>query len=228
MPYQDAELADFAHAQRMHLLKGALRVIFMLGICGFIPMFLGSGYFGWQLMRYDKVDFHLVNTTDHGLIVTLDQFTHEIDSDRTESISFRAGQTHFTLELPDGTVLDSQDFYTDNRDVFYNLPSEERCYGVVDATAIYSNAVQFGSPPFTLVQRIFTTDDLYIAPHSIVVRPNGILPETIPGGRRLLWIEHVNCHLLETQNEMLLLEQLRIKMEGRQERYELWLQQTGG
>ena len=228
MSYEDTDLADFSRAQRMHLIKGFMSVLTALGLCGFIPMFLGSGYFGWQLVRYDKVDFHIVNTTDHALIITLDQFSHEIDPDRTDSLSFRAGHTRFSLQLTDGTVLDSQEFYTDNRDVFYNLPSEERCYGVADATAIYTNAVRLGSPPYSLVDRIYTSDTLYIAPDGIVLRPNSILPETLPGGRRLIWIEHVNCHLLEPHNELLLLEQLRIRMEGRQERYEQWLEQTRG
>ena len=184
---------------------------------GLIPMALDMGYFAWKLARYDRVTLTMVNTTGDDLVVSLGASSIDCRAHDVCAIDFRAGQVTLSVQGPDGTMIDERDFFTDNQSVFYNYEGA-RCYAVVDASNLYAGSED--AEALVIADRIFRDDRIHHINGGIFVPPGGILPQTVPGGNRVIWIDRAGCELLDETNEHLLIGQLIVRMEGRRERRE--------
>lgn len=209
----------------------AVGVLGFVALMGLAPIPLGLGPFGSYLFRYERVSLTFINMT--GQDVTL-----QIGSAREQTFltgyshttQLRAGDIELTALLPDGAVLDHQTFFSDNQDIYFNMAGSD-CLAVIDAAGLYRARAegsaeppstadrQRGDPNVELVARIRQSDPTYLLPPgSVLVEPGGIIPDTIPGGRRVLWIDTVSCLLLEPENEALLIAQQMSRMQDRRDR----------
>ena len=187
-----------------------------VALFGLVPMVMGVGYFGWRLFRFDRVSLTMVNATPDDITLEVGNVTEECAARKVCSIEFRAGDVTLTTYDDDGSEIESIDFFTDNRPVFYNYAGV-RCYAVVDVSRFYTGA-QTDAWPYEIIGRIYEDDRIFVVPGSTFIKPGGILPDTLAGGHRPIWIDRASCHLLEEDNEHLLIGQLNARMQSRQER----------
>lgn len=210
-------VAEFKSQARRQKLKLGFIVIGAVALFGLLPMALDMGYFGWKLARFERVTLTMVNTTGDDLIVALGTSSIDCRAHEVCSVEFRAGQVTLSIQDSGGRVIDERDFFTDNQSVFYNYEGA-RCYAVVDASNLYAGSED--AEALVIADRIYRDDRIHLINGGIFVPPGGILPQTVPGGNRVVWIDRAGCQLLDESNEHLLIGQLIVRMEGRRERRE--------
>ena len=181
-------------------------------------MAFGAGYFGWKTFRYERVTLYVVNATDEPLSISIGSVSATIDAHEQGRLDFRAGDRLLESHGPGGELIESVAFFTDNQSVFYNLDGA-RCYGVVNASNVYGGQGSMAEP-FEVVDTIARDDRIYHIPNGRFVRPGSILPQTVQGGSRVIWIERGACELLTPENYELWLAQLMVRHDARRERRE--------
>lgn len=215
---RDADaLSDYRRAARRQRLRLLGVVALVIAVLGLIPIPFGAGYFGWRVMRYERVALYLVNTTGQAITVEIGGQREDVPLGEVASVPFRAGSAQLTVTGEDGVVLESLDVVTDNQDVFYN-PLGGRCYGVLDASRLYQPGRASSDTPFELVAVVGETDRVYLIPRGTFLPPGSIPPETVPGGQGVYWIERGGCELLSAENAHLFTAQLMVRVETRRER----------
>jgi hypothetical protein len=220
----DDSLQEFRRAtrrRRLVLLGVALAALLLVGL---LPVPLGAGFFGWRLVRYERVDLHFVNITGETVRIQIGGASGEFPGGRVHSLRFRAGEVTLEATGEGGRPLETIALYTDNQSVFYNL-GDRHCFVLLEATAMYDPGRD--GPPLRVAGRITPDDRITLIPPGVFIPPRGVLGDTVPGGQRVWWIDDIACVLLDPEEENVLLAQQMIRMEGRREERRRRLQEAG-
>lgn len=191
-------------------------VLAVVGVAGLLPLPFGGGFFGYRLFRYDRVQLYVANGLSEPITVDLSTGpATDFGASDVGNLTFRAGDVELVTYGPDGSVVESLEFFVDNQSVFYS-PGGAMCFAVMDISPMYRGEGQ--REPILFMGSVGSDDRLYNLPEGTFVAPRGTAPETVPGGTQVTWIDDVACQLLDEDNREVLLAQQRLRMRERMER----------
>jgi hypothetical protein len=201
--------------QRLAVLAAAAGLVALLGV---LPIPFGMGPFAWRQCAYDRVDFHLANTS--GATLTLEvngQDPVQCPDGRLTAETFLAGQTRYRILREDGTVYDEGERFTDDQAIFYN--AGEGCFAIMDLAGMY-DPERRDIDQIAVIGQITPEDRLALIPPGIFVKPRGLPPDNVQAGTAVVWIDDVACELLDEAEREVLLTQELIRIQTRRERRE--------